>query len=84
MTISCTWKPILQILVLFTGAPNPLVSAAADNSSPIFTMDTIKGTSRYSIIRKGFLPPKRIPLIRMASLIARYSSEIVGKNRAFR
>ena len=78
---SHTPKPILQIFVRLIGAPNPLVSAAADRSSPIFTQDTIRGTMRYSSIFDSFPPPKRMPLIRMASPIVPYSSPIVGKKR---
>ena len=75
------WKPISQTFVLFTGAPSPLVTAAADNSSPMLIQEKSRGTRRYSIILVTLPLPKAIPLMRIASRIARYSSDNVGKNR---
>ena len=72
---------MLQMSVRFTGAPSPRVRAAAESSSPIFTMEIIKGISRYSSIFPGCFPPKRMPRIRMASRMTAFSSPMVGKNR---
>ena len=63
-------KPNPAQLVRLPGAPRPRVKAAAESSSPILTTDTISGTSRYSTIRNGFFPPKRIPRIFIASRMA--------------
>ena len=69
------------MFVLLTGPPNPLVRAAAFNSSPILTEHMMTGTSLYSSIALALPPPKRIPLIFIASPMALYSSTTVGKNR---
>ena len=68
------------MLVRFPGLSKPLVSAAAESSSPILTMDIIKGIIRYSNNASGPHLPRRIWRIRIASEIALYSSLIVGKN----
>lgn len=70
---------IVHTLVRRTGAPRPLVSAAAESSSPILTQETISGTIRYSSSSAGLPPPKRMPRILMASPMAPYSSLTVGK-----
>ena len=59
-------NPILQIFVLFVGLPNPRVSAAADSYSPIFVIEIISGTIRYSNILIGLLKVV-IPRIFIAS-----------------
>ena len=56
------------------------VKAAADSSSPIFAIEIISGTTRYSNIFIG-LRNVVMPLIFIASRIAAYSSFTVGKKR---
>ena len=56
--ISLTLNPMRQRFVLCTGLPKPLVRAAAESSSPIFTADIRRGTIRYSGILRALPPPK--------------------------
>ena len=54
---------------LFTVPPRPLVTAAADSSSPIFTHENRSGIILNSTIFTTFPPPSTMPLIFMASLM---------------
>jgi len=73
-------KPILHIFVRLTGAPKPLVRAAAESSSPILKEHIITGTILNSMNFPTPPLPRRMPRIRMASLIEAVSSFTVGKN----